>query len=679
MDENDDAPAQPPLSPPPKNGPVPPSHWLLILCLLGVDYFSTLSYQPSITYEVAGQLGPLATAVVVFILLFGVLPVYCWIAGRSPHGQGAIVLLERLITGWSGKTLVLVLLGFAATDFIMLKSVSVADAAEHLVHNSVIVRDRPLQRFAETVQQFLHDRFGTAGDFFTEQLIVAVLLGVLGFTFWFMLRRGFNRKVLFIAVPLVILYMLLNGMVIAAGLGFLLDNPERLSAWYENVVAGRWQGDVSPWAGNGLTILLFCILLLPQLSLGLSGFEMSLIVMPQVQGSAGDTLEKPRGRIRNTRKLLIAAALIMSIYLIGSALVTATLIPHDAFAAGGLARNRALAYLAHGSPLSVGPGGAVLHSWFGPLFGSLYDLITIIVLSLAGSSVMTALALLLPRFLLRLGMELKWANRWGILFIVFALMNMAITVVFQGSVEAQRGAYATGVLALLANASLLATIALWPRSRWAWYLAAITGLLVFAFVAVIVATPSGLVISSFFIGIILTSSVVSRALRTDELRTIGFEFADNNSKFLWDSLRLADFPVLVPHRPGKHERIAKEQAIRRDHQLSPTAEIVFLEIEVDDPSNFYQRLRIHIFQEDTNFVIKVTQCVSVAHAIAAIALEMSRQSKPPGLHFGWSEMDLLAASWSYLAFGEGNVPWKVRELILAAEPEAQKQPRVIIG
>jgi hypothetical protein len=168
-------------------------------------------------------------------------------------------------------------------------------------------------------------------------------------------------------------------------------------------------------------------------------------------------------------------------------------------------------------------------------------------------------------------------------------------------------------------------------------------------------------------------------VRANERRTLGFEFVDERSKFLWDSLVLADFPVLVPHRPGRHERDLKEQAIRRDHQLAPDAEIVFLEIEVDDPSNFYQHLLIQVVPEDRRFVIKVQRCSSVAHAIAAIGLEMSRYSKPPGLHFGWSEVDSLAASWSYLAFGEGNVPWKVRELIMAAEPNLERQPRVIVG
>src|SRR5438876_7784694 len=99
----------------------PEYFWLWVMCLLGVDYFSTLAYQPSITFEVAGLLGPLATVFVVLVTLFGVLPVYFYIAGRSSHGLGSIALLERVVHGWRGKTLILIILGFAATDFVMLK------------------------------------------------------------------------------------------------------------------------------------------------------------------------------------------------------------------------------------------------------------------------------------------------------------------------------------------------------------------------------------------------------------------------------------------------------------------------------------------------------------------------------------------------------------------------------
>ncbi len=185
---------------------------------------------------------------------------------------------------------------------------------------------------------------------------------------------------------------------------------------------------------------------------------------------------------------------------------------------------------------------------------------------------------------------------------------------------------------------------------------------------------SGLMIAGCFILALLSMSVVSRAFRADELRTVGFEFKDATSRFLWDSLRIADFPVMVPHRPGHRERELKEEQIRTHHQLAPDADIVFLEVETDDPSNFYQNLLVEVLREDRRVVIKLTRCVSVAHAIAAVALEMSRESKPPGLHFGWSEMDLLTSSWSYFAFGAGNVPWKVRELIQRNEPDPDAGP-----
>src|SRR5262249_30682461 len=108
---------------------IPPSPWWLVLGLVGLDYFSTLAYLPSIAVEAAGLLAPLAALLVVAVTLFAAVPVYAYVVGRSPHGQGATGLLEQVVHGWVGKLLILVLLGFVATDFVITRSLSAADAA----------------------------------------------------------------------------------------------------------------------------------------------------------------------------------------------------------------------------------------------------------------------------------------------------------------------------------------------------------------------------------------------------------------------------------------------------------------------------------------------------------------------------------------------------------------------
>src|SRR5262249_32723246 len=123
----------------------------------------------------------------------------------------------------------------------------------------------------------------------------------------------------------------------------------------------------------------------------------------------------------------------------------------------------------------------------------------------------------------------------------------------------------------------------------------------------------------------------------------------------------------------------KADHLRQEHQLAPDLKVVFIEVHLDDPSNFYQTLLLRVFQEDHLYVVQVQRCVSTAHAIAAVALELSKGGRPSALHFGWTEMSLIEEMWSFLAFGEGNVPWKVRELIALEEPDPARRPRVVVG
>ncbi len=436
-----------------------PHHWLLVLCLVGVDYFSTLAYLPSIAVEAAGPWAPIAAGFVVLVTFLLALPVYWYVAGRSQGGRGAIGMMEDLVPGWRGKFVVLALLGFASTDFVITRSLSLADAAVHLIHNP------HGQHLLEQIPKPADDWFesipiwaplaGLLRRLAEPQVATTLGLSLISFGLWQLFKRSVMRRTLLMTVVAIVCYLILSAVLILVVLIQLFQHPEIWQNWLDtifcrhpapgNVIASTessW-----PWAWVRIALWSF-----PQMALGLSGFEMMMTVVPKIRSGTAIEAETSEGRARNTRKLMLAATSIMAIYLISAVVVTTLAIPYAELGPDGKAQHRALAYIAHGSPLAGELNGESKLPLVGEVFGDIYDLSTVAVLCLAGASVTLGLRNLLPHYLHRLGMEISWAGKVGVVVHVLNAVVLLITVVFHASPAAQQWAYATSVLMLLAGA-----------------------------------------------------------------------------------------------------------------------------------------------------------------------------------------------------------------------------------
>lgn len=589
------------------------------MCLTGVDYFSTLGYQPGIAFLAAGYLSPIATLVLVAVTLFAAYPVYAHVARQSPDGQGSISMLERLLPGWNGKLLVLVLLGFAATDFIITMTLSAADATAHVVENPFM-------------PAWTHHQVG----------LTLALIAILAAIF----LKGFSEAV-GIAVLLVGTYLVLNLVVITVGLAAIFRHPEAIGNWTQHL----FETHGNPWAMLAAALILF-----PKLALGLSGFETGVAVMPQVAG--GDPESLP-GRIRNTRKLLLTAAVIMSCFLIASSLVTSLLIPANEFQKGGEANGRALAYIAH--------------KFLGEQLGTVYDLSTIAILGFAGASAMAGLLNLVPRYLPRYGMAPEWARASRPMVLVFTAIAFVVTVTFNADVDAQGGAYATGVLVLMSSAAIAVALSFWGSLR-RWLYLAITLVFLYTTVLNIVERPEGIKIAGFFIFLTVAMSLLSRGLRATELRI---------TQVSWDTHARAiirgdtdQIIRVVANRPGPHTAAdydRKDRAIRERHHLSPEEQIVFLEIAPTDASTFDASLEVKGFSLGAHHILRAAS-PAIPNAIAALLLDILKiTGRLPHAYFGWTEGNPLGYIFRFLFLGEGDVAPITREVLRKniADPEGR--------
>ncbi len=603
--------------------------WWQVMCLTGVDYFSTLGYQPSIAIAAAGILSPFATLVLVLVTLGVALPVYTQVARYSPHGQGSVLMLEELLPRWRGKVLVLILLGFAFTSFVITITLSAADATAHIVENPYAP---PAWRFHPV-------------------LITSMLVVALGAVF----LKGF-RDAIGVAVLIVVTYLGLNVVLLIRGLVELARTPQLISDFWSNL----WAEHPSVLSVIGVSLFLF-----PKLALGLSGFETGVAVMPLVKGDSEDAPAEPRGRIRNTRKMLAAAALIMSICLVASSLVTTMLIPPEFLAHEGPAEDRALAYLAH--------------ELLGDVFGSVYDFATIAILWFAGASAMAGLLNLVPAYLPPYGMAPDWARATRPLVIVFTLLSLAVTWAFEANVKAQGGAYATGVLTLMTSAAIAVAIAK-KKERSGWVYAFLALIFVYTTAVNIREQPSGLHIASFFVVGIVGTSIISRAMRSTELRVGAVRMSPKAVEFITS---LGESPVrIIAHRPDKStvvEYDRKEVQAREDHSLNSGEPVIFLEIMQGDASAFEEDLEVRGVRIGSHRILRATS-PAIPNAIAATLLEAQRRTgQIAHAYFGWTEGNPIAYVLRYIVLGEGDTAPVTREVLRRAVPHQEERPRIHVG
>ncbi|WP_217242143.1 amino acid transporter [Streptomyces sp. AC555_RSS877] len=606
--------------------------WWRVMCLTGVDYFSTLGYQPGIAALAAGLLSPVATIVLVIVTLAGALPVYRRVAEESPRGEGSIAMLERLLSFWKGKLFVLTLLGFAATDFLITITLSAADASTHLVENPHLTGT-------------LHDK---------QLLITLILVALLGAVF----LKGFLEAI-GVAVVLVGAYLALNLVVVFVGLWHVVTAGHVVTAWSSALTAEH---------GNVLAMVGVALLVFPKLALGLSGFETGVAVMPHVQGDPDDTDERPAGRIRDTKKLLTTAALVMSAFLIATSFITTLLIPEKEFEPGGQANGRALAFLAH--------------EYLGSAFGTVYDVSTIAILWFAGASAMAGLLNLMPRYLPRYGMAPHWARAVRPMVIVFTLVAFLVTWIFDASVDAQGGAYATGVLVLISSAAIAVTIAAHKagqRNRTVAF-AVISAVFLYTTVMNVIERPDGVKIGACFIAGIILVSLLSRLARAFELRVTGVTLDDMAGRFIRDmASRKIRFIANEPDRRDKAEYRDKIEQIREDNDI-PGEDFVFVEVTVLDPSEFETGLTVRGEVLHDRYRVLTLESSSIPNALAALLLHVRDSTGcTPHIYFEWTEGNPFANFLRFFLFGQGEVAPVTREVLREAEPDRPRRPRVHTG
>jgi len=297
---------------------------------------------------------------------------------------------------------------------------------------------------------------------------------------------------------------------------------------------------------------------------------------------------------------------------------------------------------------------------------------------------MAGLINIVPRYLPAYGMAPEWSKAVRPVVLVYTAVSIIITLAFQADVNAQAGAYATGILAMMVSGSVAVTIsAARKRQRLATVgFTVLSLILAYALVFNIIEKPDGIAISLFFILGIIVISLVSRIYRTTELRVETIEFDHEARQLVQEVLDAkAGLNIIANQRQAgdRDEYLAKEAAQRGMNPVPNAANVLFLEVDVVDPSQFSRVLQVRGHVIDGFRVLRV-ESPAVPNALAAILIALRDSTGVrPHCYFEWAEGNPIAHLFRYLLLGTGDTAPVVREILRELEKDAAQRPAIHVG